>query len=406
MRISNKYDLDELVRRIVAARQTPGGTRVSFDPFKIENVVGVLDSAIDFQAQVTEFDRRELVRSAVFSAAGENGFSKDSLIAHLRQEEIDYLRKPLEKYILASSVGIQAGSDLSTAVVNNTKIVFASYLPARFDRTEIQDKIEGVLSRSPDFLVQALIYVTARTPAGVYNIGKDRLDYLRALWNFIVIGQTGMRLTFGAPRPVNAILPGPLCTIHKPDGSLVRDLFWHESQGIDLFWVYHRDENWPKIQGRVKSLRARIQHIPYSQDLERAFVRYARALDNLDPEIAFHRLWSVLEYLTGGESNYEDLIRRAAFLAKNRDRGFTRMTLQHLRDVRNGIVHEDSSRSNIMTYLYQLKGLTEALFRFHVFSGKRFTARAEAVAFLDTPTDPALLKRTIDACRRALRQNI
>jgi hypothetical protein len=79
------------------------------------------------------------------------------------------------------------------------------------------------------------------------------------------------------------------------------------------------------------------------------------------------------------------------------------MLLQHLRDVRNAVVHEDEERSNIRTYLDQVKLATERLIMFHFRNGRRFGSRAALASFLDTPVDLAVLKQRMKDYRWALK---
>lgn len=130
--------------------------------------------------------------------------------------------------------------------------------------------------------------------------------------------------------------------------------------------------------------------------------RYTRALDEADSAIAFTRLWGVLELLTGTTGKYDLLVDRVAFLSEDGDRRFITLLLEHLRDVRNGLVHTDESRSNVTTYLDQLKWMTELMLRYHLRNGKQYKTLSCAAQYLDTPTDRTLLARRLREYRRAL----
>ena len=103
-------------------------------------------------------------------------------------------------------------------------------------------------------------------------------------------------------------------------------------------------------------------------------MRYVRALDARDHSDSFIGIWSTLEYLTNSVGNYDQIIRRAKFLFSDADRfnRFNYLLLEHLRDVRNQLVHTAAVRSNIEVYLYQLKGITEVFLRFHLRHGREF----------------------------------
>lgn len=81
-----------------------------------------------------------------------------------------------------------------------------------------------------------------------------------------------------------------------------------------------------------------------------------------------------------------------------------RLVLEHLRDVRNHLVHEQGIKSNIDSYLQQLKSITEVLIRFHLVRGREYPSLVLAAEFLDTPTDRQTLERRLRDYRRTLRK--
>jgi hypothetical protein len=202
---------------------------------------------------------------------------------------------------------------------------------------------------------------------------------------------------------LNAILPGPLHTLHLHDGSLV-DPFWYEPKALVTSEIYRPDKEWTHVQRRAASILSRLRSIKYRADIEAALVRYSRAFDNHDLNAAFSGLWGVLEFLTDSVGAYEQLISRAAFVIADKDRDFVRLLLEHLRDVRNGLIHEDRERTNVESYLYQLKWLAEVLLRFHLRNGALFASRSEAARYLDLSLNRDTLRLRIKEYRRALRQ--
>jgi hypothetical protein len=182
------------------------------------------------------------------------------------------------------------------------------------------------------------------------------------------------------------------------------DLFWYEHEGLMDRHVYSSAAEWPQIERRTSRILTRLRAIPYRRDLERALIGYVRALDTRDANNSFGNLWSVLELVTDSVGNYDQLVRRAAYLYSDADRPFMRLVLEHLRDVRNQLVHEQQVRSNIDSYLQQLKNITEALIRFHFVRGRQYRSLALAAEFLDTPVDREVLKRRLRDYRRALRK--
>ena len=181
------------------------------------------------------------------------------------------------------------------------------------------------------------------------------------------------------------------------------DLFWFENEGLVDRDVLTGAE-WPQIDKAASKILTRLRAVPYRRDLERGLIFYVRALDARDAGNSFGNLWSVLELVTDSVGNYDQLVRRACFLYSEADRPFMRLVLEHLRDVRNHLVHEQGIKSNIDSYLQQLKSITEVLIRFHLVRGKDYPSLSLAAEFLDIPTDRQTLERRLRDYRRALRK--
>jgi hypothetical protein len=406
--VRKKYQdaLRELTERLLAIRIFDPDGRPSFEFQSYSIITSVLESAIDFHPEIPDADRPWVLRAGVSNACKEKDLTPTALEQHLKNAEREYLRTPLKDYTLATAFGIRAYRGLKTVSINGVRISFASSLPRRFDRSEIAYRLDQSVSDCPSDILQVLARVSARTPNAAFNQAQTAVDLIRALWNLVLNRGTRRISLFqtGTPKPVNPILPGALHTLHEPGGALIKDVFWVETHPLESSRVYGVGENWHLVQKRSLKLRSKLRALSYGDEIEKAIVRYGRALDEADARSSFNRVWSVLEYLTNSIGAYDTLISRSSFLATDRERTLVRMILQHLRDVRNAVVHADEERSNMNAYLYELKFITEWLIFFHLNEGKLFGSRARAAEYLDTPTDRRLLLERIGDYRRALRR--
>src|SRR5258708_6875371 len=150
------------------------------------------------------------------------------------------------------------------------------------------------------------------------------------------------------------------------------------------------------------AVRRFLRKHPYAADMQQAFVRYARALDSVDFDSSFLKLWSLLETLTNTiGDNYDVTIRRVLFLVTDRD--LSGLILEHLRNYRNATVHHDRSRLAAERYIYQLKRFVEVLLHFHTVSRGQFPSIAKLGEHLDLPFAPEDLRARILAAKAALR---
>ncbi len=406
MRIQKRYGdrLDEITNRLTAIRTLSPDGRPGFSSGEYSLLMSVMESAIDFNPAIPHADRPSLVREAVTGAAKESVLTAVSLQKFLASAERKYLRAPLKQFVLATALGVRGYHGLKTLRINGVRISFAVSLPRKYDRGPIADRVDEVASHVPADIVQVLARVSARTSHAAFYQAQSSVDLIRALWNLVLnYGKYSLIMLPNAPaKPINAILPGSLHTLHLPDGVVVEEIFWLELQVLKRDWIFIADDKWPDVQKRANKLLSRLRSIKYRAEMENALVRYVRALDEADPRSSFNRIWSVLEFVTDSVGDYDRLIRRASFLSQDRERTLVRMLLQHLRDVRNAIVHEDDERPNIQTYLEQVKLVTERLIMFHLRNGKRFESRAAAVDYLDTPVDNDAVRRRMRDYRRAL----
>lgn len=396
--------------RLRAARASAGGTPVQWHGFAPEVLIPMLESLIEFQGLVAEADRRALIRDALHRAATEAKFDQDALVKELKASEDRYLRRPLQKFIVATSWTALSDLKMKQIRLRGTRVSFAQPGRTRFNREPIQHLIEQAVPCPIPEMLQVQAHVSARTASAAFELGLHSLDYARGVLNFLINRRTAFRLfTSGPQKPVNEILPGPMHTVHTPRCTLALETVWYELYRIDQIQLFRNDHLLHKLETNARKIRQWVKESAYAADIEHAFVRYTRALDTLDHAVAFARLWTTIEYLAD-TSDHDKLMRRITFLNKEEERGFIEVVLRHLRDVRNGVVHVDASRQltdvrgGMEAYLYHLKIFADWLIRFHLSNGRRYKTRAAAAELLDTPTDGHELRRLIKLYQQVLRR--
>lgn len=402
--IHDKYDLGELANRIQSVRSSEHGQPITFRGFHIDDIQSVLETCIDFNPAVSESDREGLIWQGITQAAEHAKIDAARLEQSLRQAERNYLRRPLQDYVVASSLSIDYFDALTKTNIEGITIIFSRSLPRRFSREGIQRNLDEAtaIEQSHRFLT-VRTRVRARTDGAAVNIAFDTADYLRGIWNYWINARTRMRHRIGSPKPVNKILWGPVHTLHTPQGALATETFWVEPKHQQFDDLYRMAADWDRIRKWEKHVRLQLNNVQYANDLKHLFARYARALDIADYDVAFNKLWGVFEHLAGAIGSYETLIKRTLFLWTREEREYARLILEHLRDVRNGSVHEDRSRRYVDRYIYQLKWFVEALFKFHLSWGREFSSLSMAGQFLDLPQDLQLLNKRMAEYRRAVR---
>jgi len=166
----------------------------------------------------------------------------------------------------------------------------------------------------------------------------------------------------------------------------------------NLSFVHHvpilSASNWGKAKASAKNIRRMVKTSRYPGDLRSAFIKYTRALDGVDYEISFIKLWSLLEFLTNcGDGKYDLLVRRCAYLSKEHE--YHQQILEHLRQRRNSFVHAATETDLAKSLVFQLKLYVDHMIMFHLRNSLRFRSREDAAAFLDMPYDPDIIKERI-----------
>lgn len=406
MHLNNKYDLEELGRRIQDARTSTPEQPAAFNAFAIDSVQSVLESCVDFQPDIPEPDRHGLVWKAITSAAASPTINAAVVAESLRNAEIAYLRQPFEKYVVATSISVPYFARLTRRTIRGATISFSRAHPAGFSREAIAEGLGRlIVIDHPDEFTATRVGVRGRTPAAAVDQALDSLDLLRSLWNFRINLRTLSRRQWGVtgPKPVNEIRLGPVHTLHTPGGNLVEGAFWYEPRHSQYGSLYALEKDWDSVVKSETRIRNRLSQTRYASDLESLLIRYVRALGSTDFEVAYNKLWSVCERLVSSVGDYASMINRILFVFSNSERDYQKLILEHLRDVRNGMVHDDRSRQEIDVYLYQLKFFVETLFRFHFGNGARFTSLSTTGQFLDSPADREVLKEQTERIKLALR---
>lgn len=399
-----KYKLDEIARQIENARKSPVGQPAEFDAFLINHVLSVVESAIDFQPQVAEIDRRNVIWNAISTSVQSGTIDAQSLLQQLQQAEDDYLRQQEQDFVLATSITIRYSQQVTRMKVNNSTLTFTPEFPIQYKREPIFNALKKMNLTQPDELCCVRVRVKTRTIRAATEKALWSLDLVRGFWNYSYNQLTRMRYAVGGrEQPVNAILLGPIHTLHHINGSLATENYWYELDFSQHTKVFNIEKHWPAIVNWTTYIRHRLQLIGYSEEICSLFVRYTRALDTVNHSVAFNKLWSVLEHLTGSVGNYDQLISRTIFLVKPDERAYLCLVLEHLRDIRNGFVHDDKARRDTSQYVYQLKWFVEILFKYHLHYGKSHKTLKTACSFLDLPKDVNTIQEQIKNFQEALK---
>lgn len=256
----------------------------------------------------------------------------------------------------------------------------------------------------------AWVFTGGRSVYEAAERALDALDLRRAIWNFSLNRGLWRRTTHERRRPVNRVIPGPVHSLHHPDGSLASETDWYEHDYVEPIIGGLLQGRWRRAECEDGEIGKLLSFSAYREEIQRFLIRYTRALDTREWESALVRLWGLLEDMTGTRPGdaHGVTVRRAVFPYPVGERDLHEQVLNHLKNYRNASVHAGEASDAIEPYMYQLKRYVEYLLEFHLKSHPKsdpgFGSFEEAVRFLDQPADPDAARNKISALDAQVRE--
>ena len=397
----DKYDINIIAAELEKIKTVKDG-KASFSAFLSEDYITVLQTSLIFEDDIPEVEKRSLVVNGVFECAKKQVISLRGLLKYINIAEQNFRRKAFEEYDALTSISLKYLPVITNIRLNENVITFHRNTPTKYSLEEIKDRLFITANKPvPSAYTRVVISCKGRTYSEAINSAFESFDYLRGIWNFLINRLTSRRLG-GERNPVNQILLGPIHTLHKKDGKLATTNFWYESFFDGKTKIYDIEKNYGYIKKNENYIRNKIKKIKYGNDLKKAFIRYSNALDYQDHNYSLLNLWSVLEFLTATlNDRYDTTIARTIFLYSDRD--LAKQILEHLRDVRNKIVHGTERDERASYLVFQLKGFVEELLLFHIRNKLNFNSINEASQFLDLSYNKETIKNKIRLLKNAIK---
>lgn len=373
------------------------------NPFRLDDWLTVLINTTPMSKEIPGLEKKRIIYKAIFEAGRKGKITIDSLSQEISALQSNYLKTVPLPYVLVTSLSLESFQvpPKKTRFEGST-VTFSHDLPRSFQKDRISQEEQwksSLFKEVPKDYIYVRVRVSARSENEAVDTALDCLELLRGIWNFYFNWKhSGERSIPWRPKPLNKITLGPLHTLHRTSGKLATENVWYDpSYKYPLKTILLKDRSLFDFEKNVRKCLAASY---YGEILKDAVRRYGRALDYHDWNVAFMKLWNVLEFLTKTKNaDYKITIRRAAFILK--DKHFHTHILNHLRNYRNNLMHADVDNSEIETYVYQLKRYVEALLKFHLWYKPRFKSIQEAATFLDQATDINVLNSKIDMLKSA-----
>jgi hypothetical protein len=405
---NDKFKPDLIANRLEQLKTIDRNTgKASFSSFDHFDLTAVFCSIARLSETIPETEKHRIISHSILSAESKGKITAKSLLKEIAILEQIYLNKKLEQYVLATSLSLDKTTNIPNYKLESTVITITPKLPLAFikNREKPQRQVNYIIDKIPTNYLATRVLVSAKSTNEAAEKAFQSLDLIRGIWNLSLNKMTWLSISFGGkPKPINNILLGPFHTLHERNGNLRTDNFWYQPNFESMEpYGFSKKEEYDYFISFTKFIRNKLKRCPYQKFISEGIIRYTRALDYSDYEVAFVKLWSILEMLTYTlKETYEKTIKRTAFIFKDYD--FHYQVLNHLREFRNKSIHSPGSGSDeSKTYLYQLKRYVERLLIFHLTTKNRFPGLSSMGEFLDLPPDPELLKTKCKLLQKGIR---
>lgn len=386
----DKNQVDGLIRLLKQSLKKEN-ERVIFVGFAYELFINLLLNNISIK---TECHKNEIFQ--LFISAIKECYLKDELknqnnllscfvryVKNNYKKEGDYYR-----VVTQVSLANDFNNDFAKFYLSGFSVCIYKELPKILLRSRQSALKHTDLDGDSDEVVYIVISGKANSPEDCRQKTMKVINAIRGLWRFRIKENLDIFKMLDKYDNIaeTKYYTGQIQTIHNKSGAVIADgLRWDE------FYYFrkptlHRDvTSMQEIFNRDKN---RLIKLPYSEEMLRYYGLYAQALDVLDKENKFIKLWQLSEIILDTDDS-DKLITMLSFNYKNRSD--EKIMLKSLRNVRNRLVHGDYSPVNIDLSCFHLHKYINNLFRFALFNPFKAHSFKEIRTILMSTTEEACI---------------
>lgn len=379
-----------ILEKIDSLKQIVDG-RLQFTGFEHDDAEIALESMIEFSEIAEDLDKPKLISSTLWEVAR----------CHSRTDEKTFMSKLNEKIKAEFAKRENTYYLLTSLSLSNIKIrkFDLNGCTIRFYKSKFPSKFKGrnalVRSKLPNSLVDTSNYtkvvleIRAKSEYIAVSKALKALDLFRSF--FSVFCNSKSELFGNSWEPINRVRLGEYHTLHDSSGDVYPQTFWYDPSFVKA--INYRIPN-DIVMKNVKFIDKSLSKLTkrYKAIIIDGLLRYVRALDERNQNIAMLGAWGALESVSSpNESNGDSVTKRCSFLFE--ESTYHKQILEHLREYRNRNVHAGEESTKAKQYTFQVQEYFVQLILFHARRAGTFDSLDDANRFLDLPTGKsALLK--------------
>ena len=380
--------------------------KVSYSGFEYQGYMASLYTMFNFPDNFSIEMNQSLLSTAISTVAKGDSFTEKKIEEAFQVLITKKLACKEEEYTILSSVSISQLLSSKTINIRSSKIkFFEKKYPKKYEsRNETQRHISKTgftLELTQDSYYKVVISTMGKEKQKAVSQSLEDLDLLRAIWS--LDANSTMELFGSGWKPINKIRLGAIHTIHDKDGKNIDpEIFWYEPNFLEVQLFQPKEIKSKNFINNSRNVLQRLGKVKYSEKIENALIRYVRAFDEKDHNVALLQIWGALESLTSDPGNNKSKVaQRCAYLYDEYE--YHTQTLESIKEYRNRSVHAGDQNDQAKTYCYQLQSYFGHLIYFHLKNYKDFDSLEEANSFLDLPVDGDTLKKRLRLNKKALK---
>lgn len=388
---NNKYfNPSVILKKLDSIKALNPEGKITFDFIEYYEILAVLENMIHFSDAAKILNQDYVLRQAIADTVKHGTLEQDQLIKATNSVIKKELARKDQTFYLLTNISLNVAYIPKIYSIEDCSIrILNSNFPSKYNsRSNLLEKITRKTAYIEEQYFNCVLKAKSRTERGAADKAIRALDLQRSIWNFF--GNSTTEIWSNEWTPINKIRLGPTHTLHNENGKTINNIYWFEPNFTQAS-LYTPDN--PKIYNKnCKWAMEQLFKLPYGEKLKEALLRYVRALDERDQNVAFIRLWGALESVcASGENNNDLVIRRCSFLYQ--EHSYHKQVLEHLRDYRNSNVHAGSYTEQAKVHCYLLQRYFYNIMIFYLKNKFNFKSLEEANAFLDLPPDITTLEK-------------
>ncbi|MCT7613875.1 HEPN domain-containing protein [Aliarcobacter butzleri] len=377
---------------------------VSFAASQYIEAISILYNMIDFPENLLFFRKQQILKNAISNIAKEK-LDKDKLINELNRLYKIETSKKENIYKILTSISISYPLPMKSIVIGKSKIEFMKDYPKKyFSREDSSVYAKEKLDLDDNQYTKIIITIKEKSDEIAINQAFDDLDLLRAIFSLKLNSFSEINI-FGVSKdiPINKIRLGKYHTIHDINGKNINpERYWFEPNYEETKVYYHSQDEIESLKKDIKFVLSQLKKCKFSKNIEKALLRYVRAFDEKDSNVAFLKVWSALEYIiTNDRNNKNDLVKRCSFLYK--DGEYTKQIFEHLREYRNETVHSGIRNEEVRYYCFQIQRVFKQLIFFCLRKANEFDSIEDMHHFLDYSDNLSKLEKDKEILERVIK---